>query len=144
MFRGAPVEPPLAALRETALLDSLLDDFTNPRLLLQQKHQTTQSLSSSSSSSSSSFGGGGEPQFVKYANLLVALCVRSAYELTRRWWEERKQQRQQQQQQQRMQHEREQQTEHEPWQFDGDPEEMQRSSDEVYPTIYDLPPWIKV
>ena len=128
------MEPPLAALRETALLDSLLEDFVNPRLLLQQKHQTSHRLnSSSSSSSSSSSRGGGEPQFLKYANLLVALCVRSAYELTRRWWEGRKQQRQQQQQQQMLllQHEHEQQAEHEPWQFDGDPEEMQRSSDEV-------------
>ncbi|OEH77998.1 hypothetical protein cyc_06474 [Cyclospora cayetanensis] len=53
---GAPVEPPLTALRETALLDSLLDDF-------------------------------------------------------------------------------EQQAEHEPWQFDGDPEEMQRSSDEISPRL---------
>lgn len=79
-LRGSPVEPPLSALRETSLLQCLFGDFVNPGLSLQRPH---------SSSLGGGAAGGSAPAFLKYASLLVTLCVRGAYESTARWWEAR-------------------------------------------------------
>ncbi|PFH34231.1 hypothetical protein BESB_073830 [Besnoitia besnoiti] len=117
-LRKSPAAPPLEALRETALIDSLIEDFVNAVVSL----ETSSSLASDSGGredaacsisslraapeegrveeageEASRRGGALAPSaaatgvgHLKYVNLLVMLCVLCAYELTHRWWQARK------------------------------------------------------
>ncbi|KFH17867.1 putative transmembrane protein, partial [Toxoplasma gondii MAS] len=111
-LRKSPAAPPLEALRETALIDSLLEDFVNAQVSLEagaasadaslsllsetagETCEATDELDSRGRSSvapeSFAHAASVGPRYLKYVNLLVMLCVLCAYELTHRWWEDRK------------------------------------------------------